>query len=304
MNGVLIRNAAYCVLFAATLATAPARADDARTRADQLVQEGATLGEQGRFADAIARFRAAEALYPRAIHDCNLGLAYRLWQRPAEAYLYFHRCTRRATGALPRWVAPEQRRVLTALTTGGLTPVEITPSPAGALVAISNFADGELFVTPLTAWLPPGPHALSIRRAGYRTTRVEITCRSVEPVRVTTALQRSTVVAFRPAEDERYMARRVGLALPANIPPAAANARVAGWVTVTLAAVALGVGGAFHGLASASRGRAMELPSGPEYDGELGTFQTQRGVAIGMYSGATALLGVGLYLLLRPADDE
>ncbi len=73
-----------------------ALADDAADKALALNKEGTRLAEQGRFADAIARFKSAEALLPRYQHHCNIGIAYQDSGQLPQALLFLQSCVARA----------------------------------------------------------------------------------------------------------------------------------------------------------------------------------------------------------------
>jgi hypothetical protein len=61
-----------------------------------LNKEGTSLAEQGRFDDAIVRFKAAEVLLPRYQHHCNIGIAYQDSGRLPEAQRFLQSCVARA----------------------------------------------------------------------------------------------------------------------------------------------------------------------------------------------------------------
>ena len=92
------------VLLGIALCPASPRAEGAQTpdvssakreRADELVEEGNRLGAAGTLDDAITRFKEADLLVPRAIHACNLGLAYSRQLKWVDAHFYLRVCRRR-----------------------------------------------------------------------------------------------------------------------------------------------------------------------------------------------------------------
>lgn len=169
---------AFCLVIVAGSATV--RADEsedarksaedhgeARKSADRLVLEGKRLGDAGRVMEAIERFKAAEAKYPRAIHGCNIGLAYAQLKSYPQALLFLEQCRSRATGPLPAWVEARYQRTLETLSQGGYTAVEIVSDPAGADVQVVGFAKDETFTTPRTVWLSTGEAEFQISREGF-----------------------------------------------------------------------------------------------------------------------------------------
>lgn len=79
-----------------SLLAAPALADDASDKAIALNKEGTALAEQGKHAEAIERFKAAEALLPRYQHHCNIGIAYQDSGKQPQALLFLQSCVARA----------------------------------------------------------------------------------------------------------------------------------------------------------------------------------------------------------------
>ena len=159
---------AFCLVIVAGPATGRAdESEDARKSADRLVLEGKKLGDAGRVMEAIERFKAAEAKYPRAIHGCNIGLAYAQLKSYPQALLFLEQCRSRATGPLPAWVEARYQRTLETLNQGGYTAVEIVSDPAGADVQVVGFAKDETFTTPRTVWLSTGEAEFQISREGF-----------------------------------------------------------------------------------------------------------------------------------------
>jgi cell division septation protein DedD len=75
---------------------AATRADEVADKALALNKEGTSLAEQGRFDDAIVRFKAAEVLLPRYQHHCNIGIAYQDSGRLPQAQRFLQSCVARA----------------------------------------------------------------------------------------------------------------------------------------------------------------------------------------------------------------
>jgi hypothetical protein len=89
--------------------------DDPRARADELVRQGNQLAQAGKLTEAIAAFKQAEQLHPRAVPPGNAGLAYGKLGKPALAHLYLRRCRERWTAtearAAPAWIDAELARL-------------------------------------------------------------------------------------------------------------------------------------------------------------------------------------------------
>ena len=168
---------------------------EARQAADRLVIEGKQLGDAGRVLEAIERFKAAETKYPRAIHGCNIGLAYAQLKSYPQALLFLEQCRSRATGPMPAWVEARYQRTLETLRQGGYSAVEIVTDPTGAEVQIAGFGKDETFVAPRTVWLSSGEAEFVVSREGYVSQHRTLTLSSqtqrleVNLVRVPTAIQ-------------------------------------------------------------------------------------------------------------------
>lgn len=213
------RLARVACCFAIVAGSATARADDvedARKSADRLVLEGKKLGDAGRVMEAIERFKAAEAKYPRAIHGCNIGLAYAQLKSYPQALLFLEQCRSRATGPLPAWVEARYQRTLETLNQGGYTAVEIVSDPAGADVQVVGFAKDETFTTPRTVWLSTGEAEFQISREGFVPQRKTMTLAG-RTGRLAVTLQRVPVA--EPAPPPRPTPEPVAPA-PAPTPPA------------------------------------------------------------------------------------
>jgi hypothetical protein len=205
---LLVPIAAAAALVALTCPAPPARAIDepsSEEAADVYVARAIKRTEEGQWDDAIALFRAAERAFPRALHDCNIGLAYAKSDRPHLAWLYLGRCSSRSTATLPPWVDTRRKAALETLTAGEFAAVEFLVSPGGSVSLSSPSLPGEV-LTPtvtnpgapgnLTMWLPFGTHEIAFagdaripeRRAlvvdgavKARKLRVEVTLAEVPP---------------------------------------------------------------------------------------------------------------------------
>lgn len=169
------------ILLTATLTAAlclagSAAADDKKARADALVKEGAALGQAGKLAEAIEKFQEAEALFPRAMHHCNIGLTYKRMSRPAEAHFFMARCRRRARKSrtrLPGWVGNVIRKLVKTLEAGDFGRVTLQIRPAAAEKVIRTFLPREVVEEATRVWLPVGEHRLDATSTGHEAAQRE-----------------------------------------------------------------------------------------------------------------------------------
>lgn len=150
-------------LISTTLVASLAFADDASDKALALNKEGTKLAEQGKHADAIERFKAAEVLLPRYQHHCNIGIAYQDSGKLPQALLFLQSCVARAG----KNASPASKTRLATLET------KLKGAPWGTLVvtgeqlrvAIAPWADEEWVVDGQRAFvLEPGPVSLLVKR--------------------------------------------------------------------------------------------------------------------------------------------
>lgn len=290
-------NTAFAAVVCALLVAASAHAVTPEAEANALVAEGARLGEAGAFDEAIARFRAAERVLPRAIHDCNLGLTYAMARRFPEAHALLARCVARATGPLPGWVDSERRRVLAELTRGPYTSVVIATTPAATLQLTPLLPD-DSFTAPLTAWLSVGEHEITARAEGHRVARRRVVVTGRDALQLQLVLEPASLLSLepRPPEREDGFADR---ALPSS--PAVRD-QVPGWAVLSSGLVSLAVGAVFHGLAASTQtaiaGRDYATQSAA--DGDLDVYDAQVGAMAGAYSVGAVLVLTGVGLLIWP----
>ena len=151
-------------------AQAPSQAAESAARE---VAEGEKLAKAGLYAESIARFKAAEAIAPRAAHDCFIALSYFRLNRLGQARLFMQRCAARARGSdpAPPWVIPMGNDVAAAISASDLAAVSITilPAEAVARVGCSAFAPDESFAAnaETTIHLPAGEHTLRVEADGF-----------------------------------------------------------------------------------------------------------------------------------------
>jgi hypothetical protein len=156
-----------CVAVAALLllsAPARAQADDAKTRARALVQEGAKLYDQGDYDGAWEKFEAARRVFPSPKLFYNLGLALRGLAREAEAVEAFERFLAEAKDA-PASARSEARDAIATLS-ARLGQIRIECNSDGASVSIDGRDVG---VTPRPAPVRAsgGLHQVVVARSGW-----------------------------------------------------------------------------------------------------------------------------------------
>lgn len=97
-------------------------------RADDLVIAGRELAMTGKFDEAIARFREADAVRASALHSCLVGLAQLRAGRLDEADREFAACRSRSTSEdpVPGWLAVEERKLAERR---AAAPAAATPTP-------------------------------------------------------------------------------------------------------------------------------------------------------------------------------
>lgn len=151
------------VLISTTLVASFAFADDASDKALALNKEGTKLAEQGKHADAIERFKAAEVLLPRYQHHCNIGIAYQDSGKLPQALLFLQSCVARAG----KNASPASKTRLATLETKlrGASWSTLVVTGEQLRVAIAPWADEEWIVDgQRTFVLEPGALSLLVKR--------------------------------------------------------------------------------------------------------------------------------------------
>ncbi|MCA9514885.1 MAG: hypothetical protein KC635_08085, partial [Myxococcales bacterium] len=198
---------------------------------------------------------------------------------------------------------------------GDYAPLEVIATPRSAEVRVSAFPD-EVFSSPVTVWVPWGTHALTVSAPGFDPQEVTVAASGHDPVR-----RRVDLVATPPPEPEPDVVEAAPDAVGGDTlaPPdtadtvasvVVATARpdegpsVAGIAFVSVAGAALVGGVVMYAIASGTRDDAAKLPPGDDFDRELGTFHTQRGLAYGLLIGAAVSGAVGAWLLATSGGDD
>ena len=161
----LVRILAIAVAGLVTLSPLGARAD----QREDLQSKGEQQAKDGRFADAIESFKAADRIQPRASHACLIALAYTRRELWSQAQLWLSTCHDRASASdpLPDWVPLAETQIKERLQTANVAEVTIEVKPAGvkAKFTVSSFAPDEVF-EPRTVTLPFGTHVIFVKLDG------------------------------------------------------------------------------------------------------------------------------------------
>jgi tetratricopeptide (TPR) repeat protein len=283
------------------LLSAPDTARAPEEQADRLVVEGEALGKKRRYRDALERFERAEAIFPRAIHDCWQALCYLRLDRYPRAYLHQERCVERSGGRAPiEWAEGVGVEITERLARGRYAPVDIVADPAGATVEVA--ALGEISAAlPRRLWLPLGRHNLEIAAGGHHQKSVPILLTTRDPYPVQLVLEplapppppvptaTASLPVIKPAPREPPPPPVVAAA-----PPPPKGPGVAPWIAFSgaLAAVAVGVG--FHAAAFAAKDAAVQ--PGQDYDREIAALERNQTLAWVFYGAGALGAAAGIWL--------
>jgi hypothetical protein len=143
-------------------------------RADSLADlqaSGEELAKNGRYGEAIAKFKEADKIEKRPTFACLIALAYTRKENWPQAELYLSLCHERGAAAgatLPDWVPLADQQIKERLDAAGVVPVTIRVEPTGVDVklTVSSFAPDEQF-GPRTIYLPLGTHAIVAHSPGH-----------------------------------------------------------------------------------------------------------------------------------------
>lgn len=282
-------------LFLVAAFALPARAGAAlgspKEAADALVREGVAFAELGRLEEALARFRSAESLFPRALHYCNIGLALARLDRWPAAHAALSHCASRSTEELPGWVGQRLSETETALRAGPYAAVEVVSLPPGAALSVSAVLEEVPLVAPTRIWLPFGDHEV-VGQWGEQ--------RAVVPLRVT---QRTALRVELARPTPALASERAAESAQVHAPQSGAQTTW-GWVCVGVGAASLVAGAVLHGFAADASSNAGTNPPGPDFDAALEHFERLRGGALGAYASSAALVAVGVALIVTDDSDE
>jgi hypothetical protein len=298
------------LLLVCVLVGLPARAaaqDDPRAQADALVRKGNELGRAGKLAEAIAAFKEAEQLHPRAVPLCNIGLAYGKLGKPALAHLYLRRCRERWTAtedkAAPAWIDAELATLDKQLPAGH-GRIDLKLRPADARAVTSAFAADDP-LPPGRIWLPYGDHTITVSADDHdsRTVPVHVS-QGTQGLLIT--LERTKVEAPPrdpppPVEGPKPPAveHRPPEPIDRPLPPPARRSRLPIYTGLG-GVLLLGGGVTFHVLALGAKDEAEKYAADdPRFDSHASDFRRDRALAIGLYAAAGVALAVSTYLFVR-----
>jgi hypothetical protein len=296
---------------------ASAHADEAT----RLVREGEALGQQKRYAEALERFRTADAARPDPVHHCWIAISALRLGRAGEAELHLGRCLT-APAPRPPWVEVARQEVARAVASGAYAELAIDTLPAGAEIQVEGY--GLSFVAPRSVWVPLGRARVTARAAGHleRTTTIDTPTRGRQPVVLTldrlpevahatvprepggplgpggTAATEPPRAPAPPALDTPHATAAVSTdPLPALEAPAR---RAWPWVVLGSSALVAGGGALLHGLAAGARSSALEhARDEPAYAEERASMYQLQDFAYASYGAGLTLVGVavlGLWL--------
>jgi hypothetical protein len=283
------------------LAQAQSSSEAAATRAAQLEHRTAVRAyADGRYAEAVEHFAAADRLQPNPAFSFNIAKAYDAQGDVAHALSAYREYLRRAKRPADMELVTQRIQEL-ALLLGerGLQQLTVRSTPPGAAVFLESEPIG---VTPVTLEVPPGQHALKLRASGHRSVDARVDLSREQPLEVAFALE--------PEREEASFER-------AQLLPASANGRMAsphtarsssdrpGAVMRTVGIAALGasvaaLGGAvtFEILRSKAESQAKQEREQVSAADQLETMRTRQTVARVLAGTGGALAAVGGVLLI------
>jgi hypothetical protein len=299
------------LLLVCVLVGLPARAaaqDDPRAQADALVRKGNELGGAGKLAEAIAAFKEAEQLVPRAVPLCNIGLAYGKLGKPALAHLYLRRCRERWTAtedkAAPAWIDAELAKLDKQLV-GGHGRIDLKLRPADARAVTSAFAADD----PLPAgriWLPLGDHTITVSADEHDSKTVPVHVSQGTQGLAITHARTTDAVAPPPRDPPPPVDGRKPPAVEDRPPepidrpmPPPRRSRLPFYTGIG-GVLLLGGGVTFHVLALGAKDEAEKYAADdPRFASHASDFRRDRALAIGLYAAAGVALAATTYLILR-----
>lgn len=285
---------------------ATADADEGKKKADALLAEAAKLGQAGDLKGAIVKFKAADAVFPRALVACNIGLAYSRMKQWAQAQLFLGSCRERwnkdETRGLPGWVDTMSRDALAKLKAGGFVAVRFATTPEGATVSVSAFPSDETFTTPRVVWLPAGAHQVKATLAGYEAFEQK---RNFDSSGAWKATLKPLAKPDKPdvKPDKPDVKPEVKPTPDPIVKQTRPRSHKLPWAITAAGVGLLAGGGIAHFFAMSAKSDAEKLPSGTAFTAAEKTFKSRRVVAIGMYAVGAISTVVGA-LLLRSSGKQ
>lgn len=276
----MVRAPAACLIAASLLGVArvPARADQAAPHVDR----GEQLARDGRLTDAIAAFKRADAIEPRASHACLIALAYIRRELWPQAEVFLSTCHERATpdDPLPDWVPLAEQQLAERIDSAPVARVRIVVEPASLAATteleVSSFLPDERF-TPRTIHLPLGRHLITARAPGRDKVERAIEITDKSPRSVVISLDQAAVTVTR--EDSSPV--------PTGLMATGGAVLVAGVLYHVLA---------FKPVRDKLVDATDAMPDPALYDEYSSSFDTRRNVTLALYGVGAALTLTGLAL--------
>ncbi len=279
-------------------------APDAAPRPDPEAQArfdaGVTAYQEGRFRDAVERFKEADGLAPSALLSFNIAKVYERMGDNRNALASYRDYLRRLPAAENRHAVRERIGALEkALSATGVQQLTVLSTPRGATVSIDNVSRG---VTPWTGELIPGPHTLELRLSGYRQVVTEIELPAEH------AIDLDTPLVAEAAATESAPAPVSATDAPAPVPVAHELDRAPRWWTWALfggSALALTGAGAFELARSDLEGEARRSQVQVEHLEKFEAMEQRQTVArvfLGVGLVAAIAGGASLFLDLQEAE--
>lgn len=286
-----------------------------KARAAELLAEGNRKFDQALFAEALAAFESAYRAYPSPkLHFSIAQTQYEL-DRPLEALQHYEQfITLVAERELPQPWAIAAERVYQLQ--GRVASITLQCNPVGATVSLDGVALGKAPLATAVRVMP-GKHVLLVDKAGFERRVVELELAAgaarterVELLTTSEALRRREEYQRLEREREAANQRRAAAERAARAQREAAlqdvarrkaSYRRAGWITLTIGAVALAAAGTSGGLALYEARQVANAPPGESWVGGVQDHYDRsalyRGAAYGSAAVAVASLGTGLGLL-------
>jgi tetratricopeptide (TPR) repeat protein len=224
--------------FAEELSPKREASEDRVAEAKARYEAGAQAYVEGRFADAVELFLAADRIVSSAPLSFNIARAYEKLGDSSGALSYYRDYLRRDPEAKN---AAEVRGYIEALedklAQKGVQQLSVLSVPRGATVAI----DGEpVGVTPWTGDLPPGAHRVTLELKGYAPVSRDVELPSNDALDVEFSLEEEV-------EEPRAPTPAVAPApAPARLPVRESGPSFGAWPYVALGAGAAALGGALY----------------------------------------------------------
>lgn len=272
------------------LLAGPARADEVA----DLVARGEALAKQNEYTQAIALFKQADALEPRAAHACMIGLAYMRREAWPQAELFLALCEKRAAPGdqPPDWIDAAHQTLAGKLRAAQIPAItiEVSPPAIGARLTVSSFAPDEQF-DPQTIHLAPGKHVIEVTAPGYLRSSREVTVETAVPQTVSFTLARDPAAAI-PAATATTMP-------PRQDDTARTRSSRVPWIVIGAGVAIAGAGLIYDAdTVQSARDRLAHAETRDAYDALAPDFRTKRNVAIGLLAGGVVVAGIGVALKL------